>query len=187
MKNVIITILLLALISCKQSVDLDPDGIFTHFQTVLMADDYSALARELQPNVLESFRRRLEFSVEQPREGSWFTGSRDRSPTKEELSKIDDLTFFVTYMKGEREVIGNPFIERYRDAKAIASTIGKTEFRQFGKREFRHFVIQSDQNVARPTIFSFTKVDGRWLLDSPCIVDLFANQLRAAKGKSPEG
>ena len=145
----------------------------------MLKGDYSALAAELHPNVLRSFRERLEFSTERPMEGSWFTGTEDRLPTKDELAKIDDRMFFVTYMDGESEVVGNPFIERYRDAKVIASTVGK--------KEYRHFVIQVEETVAQPAVLSFMMVDGKWLLIFPSFVDLHANRVRAAKGRIPEG
>jgi len=179
MKNIILALVSLACFSCDRPAELDPDKIFARFHRILLKGDYSVLAAELHPSVLRSFRERLEFSTEQPREGSWFTGSKDRHPTKDELAKIDDSKFFVTYMTGESEVIGNPFIERYRDAKVIASTVGK--------KEYRHFVIQTDETVAQPAVLSFMQVDDKWLLIFPSFVDLHANRVRAAKGRIPEG
>jgi hypothetical protein len=179
MKNTLLALVSLATFSCERPAELDPDKIFTRFHAILLKGDYSELADELHPSVLRSFRERLEFSTEQPMEGAWFTGSKDRVPTKDELAKIDDRMFFVTYMKGETEIIGNPFIERYRDAKVIASTVGK--------REYRHFVIQAEDTVAQPAVLSFMNVDGKWLLIFPSFVDLHANRVRAAKGRIPEG
>jgi hypothetical protein len=127
MKNILIALVSLAFISCERPVELDPDQIFSRFHAILLKGDYSELADELHPSVLRSFRERLEFSTEQPMEAAWFTGSKERTPTKDELAKIDDRTFFVTYMKGETEIIGNPFVERYRDVKVIASTVGKRD------------------------------------------------------------
>ncbi len=179
MKNILIALVSLALLSCERPAELDPDKIFSRFHAILLKGDYSELADELHPNVLRSFRERLEFSTEQPMEGAWFTGSKERIPSKDDLAKIDDRTFFVTYMKGETEVIGNPFVERYRNAKVIASTVGE--------RDFRHFVIQVEDTVAQPAVLSFMKVDGKWLLIYPSFVDLHANRVRAAKGRIPEG
>ena len=179
MKNILLALVSLACFSCDRPAEPDPDKIFARFHAILLKGDYSALAAGLHPSVLRSFRERLEFSTERTMEGSWFTGSEDRLPTKDELAKINDHMFFVTYMKGESEVVGNPFIERYRNAEVIASTVGK--------EEYRHFVIQVEETVAQPAVLSFMKVDGKWLLIYPSFVDLHANRVRAAKGRIPEG
>jgi hypothetical protein len=112
-------------------------------------------------------------------EGSWFTGSRDRLPTKQDLESLSDTEFFVRFMNGYEPILGNPFKDAVGGLQVVAATSGT--------KGYRNFVATKETDYAIPAVISFTQVDGRWVLVSPSFVDHFANRLRAARGQIPEG
>ena len=173
---------IILLASCnQQEADVAVPGreVFDEFQAIMVAGDFEKLAEQLGPEVLSEFRRQLEFTTKHPLEGSWFTGTRDRRPTPEELSAVSDTAFFSVYMKGAADVIGNPFAERYSDGKIVTTTKGT--------KGYRHFILTKDDEYAFPTTFSFKQADGVWRLAEPSVVTTFAKQLRAAKGGTTNG
>ncbi len=168
--------------SCSQQeaeVSVPSREVFDDFQAIMVGSDFEKLAERLAPEVLSEFRRQLEFTTEHPLEGSWFTGTRDRRPTPEELSAVSDSDFFGIYMKGTADVIGNPFAERYSGGKLVTTTAGT--------KGYRHFVLTKDDDYAFPITFSFKQADGGWRLVEPSVVTTFARQLRAAKGGTTNG
>jgi hypothetical protein len=177
----IVTFAFLAIAACEQRPTppkIAEAAIFDEFQTRLVSGDFDWLSSHLDPEILKTFRRRLEFTTASPMEGSWFTGTEDRQPTTEELSSISDAKFFARYMQGFSPVLGNPIGEPYRAAKVVASTSGS--------KGYRHIIVTVDTEYAFPTTFSFKQDGGRWLLAPPSIVERYANKLRAARGKAPE-
>ncbi|MEP4079965.1 hypothetical protein [Haloferula sp.] len=173
---------IILLASCsQQEADVAVPGreVFDEFQATMTGGDFDKLAEQLSPEVLTEFRRQLEFTTEHPLEGSWFTGTRDRGPTPEELSAVSDSDFFSVYMKGTAEVIGNPIAERYSGGKLVTMTEGT--------KGYRHFVLTKDDEYAFPATFSFKQTDEGWRLIEPSVVAAFARQLRVAKGGETNG
>ena len=173
---------IILLASCseqKADVPIPAREVFDEFQAVMVGGDFQKMAELLSPEVLSEFRRQLAFTTEHPLEGSWFTGTRERRPTPEELSAVSDLDFFSTYMKGTAEVIGNPFAERYSGGELVTMTEGT--------KGYRHFILTKDAEYAFPITFSFKQADGGWTLVESSVVTTFARQLRAAKGGTTNG
>ena len=176
----IVAILLLS--ACKdpqQAAEIPDHEIFREFQQVLVSGDFEKLASHIDGGVLETFRQRLEFTTDQPLEGSWFSGSRKIQPTKEQLNQFDDSQFFTVYMEGFESVLGNPLGERFRGAEVVTETIGTLGY--------RHFVVTRESDYAFPTVFSFKREGERWILVAPSIIETYANSLRASRGRIPEG
>ena len=172
---------LLAIVSCsgKQRTEETIDTkVLDDFRSVTDSGNFDKLADQIHPEILKTFRRRLEFTTSHPLHGSWFTGSRDRLPTEQELASLSDKKFFVQFMSGYEPVLGNPF----RDALMGLEVVASTE----GSKGYRSFIGTRDSEYAIPSTFTFSKVDESWVLVSPSFVEDFANQLRAARGKEPE-
>jgi hypothetical protein len=153
--------------------------IFDDFRTVLKKGAFEELALRLHPDVLRTFRHRLEFTTSSPMEGSWFTGTRDHQPTQDELESTNDTDFFVRYMKGYESVMGIAFEQGWGEIEVVATT--------YGTEGYRHFIVTKDTAYGWPVTFTFAQIEGKWVLTSPSIVDNFANQYRAARGGMPEG
>jgi hypothetical protein len=173
---------LLAIASCteKQSVEeRDDTAILDDFRAVADAGDFENLAIRIHPEILKTFRRRLEFTTSSPLEGSWFTGTRDRLPTEQEIEALSDTEFFDRFMSGYEPVLGNPFRDAFIGLDVVATTSGT--------KGYRSFVCTKDTEYAIPSTFTFSEVAGEWVLVSPSFIENFANRLRAARGQTPEG
>lgn len=173
---------LLGLASCNQrspEPKVTDTAIFDDFRSVVEGGKFDDLAARIHPEILKTFRRRLEFATSSPLEGSWFTGSRDRLPTKKDLDSLSDTEFFVRFMNGYEPVLGNPFRDALSGLQVIATTTGT--------KGYRNFVTTKETEYAIPTTVSFSQVDGKWVLVAPSFVEHFANRLRAARGQTPEG
>ena len=172
----------LVVVGCKQRTveeAIPGRAVFDQFHSILLEGDFHKLAHRLAPEVLMEFRKYLEFTVSQPMEGSWFTGSRDRRATKEELSAVSDAEFFTRYMNGTSEISGNPFKQRYTSGNLIDGTIEDERFCRF-----TYALGGSNGSKVK---FNFNKVDGDWLLVEPSITTIFAEQVRSANGRTIEG
>jgi hypothetical protein len=173
---------LLGLASCNQrspEPKVNDTAIFDDFRSVVEGGKLDDLAPRIHPEILKTFRRRLEFTTSSPLEGSWFTGSRERLPTKKDLDSLSDTEFFVRFMNGYEPVLGKPFRDALSGLQVITTTTGT--------KGYRNFVATKETEYAIPTTLSFSQVDGKWVLVAPSFVEHFANRLRAARGQTPEG
>ena len=81
-------------------------------------------------------------------------------------------------MAGYEPVLGNPFRDAFMGLKVVTTTSGT--------KGYRSFVGTKDTEYAIPSTFTFSEVEGEWVLVSPSFVENFANRLRAARGQKPE-
>jgi hypothetical protein len=172
---------LFGLASCDQrspELKVIDTAIFDDFLSVAEDGKFDDFATRIHPGILKAFRMRLEFTTSSPLEGSWFTGSEDRLPTKNDLDSMSDTEFFVRFMNGYRPVLGNPFKDTLTGLQVIAATTGT--------KGYRNFIAIKETDYAIPTTLSFSQVNGRWILVGPSFVENFANRLRAARGQTPE-
>jgi hypothetical protein len=180
--KILTALALLGLASCNQrspEAKVNDTAIFDDFRSVVEGGKFEDLAPRIHPEILKTFRRHLEFTTSSPLEGSWFTGSRDRLPTKEDLDSLSDTEFFVRFMNGHEPLLGNPFRDALSGLQVIATTTGT--------KGYRNFVATKETEYAIPATISFSQVDGKWVLVAPSFIDHFANRLRAARGQIPEG
>lgn len=159
----------------EKSVDA---AILDDFRSIVESGKFDDLAPRIHPDILKTFRRRLEFTTSSAMEGSWFTGSQDRLPTKQNIESLSDTEFFVRFMNGYEPVLGNPFKDAVAGLQVVASTSGT--------KGYRNFIATKETDYAIPVVFSFAQVDGKWVLVAPSFVERLANRLRAAKGQIPE-